>query len=350
MKILFFTTGLGKGGTETQLYNLLKELKKDKKYQIKLISMVGGSQEDAFRKLNILVEVSSAKTPFGHILFYMSQVKQFRPNIVHTCLFHANIISKFSCFLQKKKYKLICSYRGLIKTYPIINFLEKWNKNKPDLLLANSQQALDQLTFYKRKPKTQVINNGFVPKAVTKTNIAAIQKQYGQNIVLTVARLHQDKDFDTNIAVAKAIHKKHPDAVFLYAGDGPLQTEIQSKTKTLPFIKVLGRREDVADLYNAAKVFFMPTLSESQSNSLIEAMFYKVPIVTTDIPENRIVPHAAFCKKRNQQQMIQAIDTLLKKQNKVHSSNNYKHAKEIFSLQAMIQAYKKTYEDLYVRN
>ena len=65
-------------------------------------------------------------------------------------------------------------------------------------------------------------------------------------------------------------------------------------------------------MINISKVFFLPTKNEGQSNSLIEAMHGKLPIVTTNIFANTmLVPHAEYCEIGNHKMMAKKIIHIL---------------------------------------
>ena len=58
----------------------------------------------------------------------------------------------------------------------------------------------------------------------------------------------------------------------------------------------------------------MPTLFEGMSNALLEAMASKCAIITTDIPENRMmIDNATFIPTKNSQALTIAINQLISK-------------------------------------
>jgi glycosyltransferase involved in cell wall biosynthesis len=64
-----------------------------------------------------------------------------------------------------------------------------------------------------------------------------------------------------------------PDALAVLVGDGPDRAAVEGAAiGSFGRISVLGSRDDTADLYAAADVFFLPSTSEGLSNSLLEAM------------------------------------------------------------------------------
>jgi glycosyltransferase involved in cell wall biosynthesis len=79
-----------------------------------------------------------------------------------------------------------------------------------------------------------------------------------------------------------------PDAVLLIAGrDGPETPALHARVTALGLddhVRVLGLRDDVADLLCAADLFVFPSLWEGLGGSVLEAMALGVPVVAFDVP------------------------------------------------------------------
>jgi glycosyltransferase involved in cell wall biosynthesis len=98
----------------------------------------------------------------------------------------------------------------------------------------------------------------------------------GRPLVLAVGRLHPQKGYDTLIDALPLIG----DAVVAVAGDGPLRAELEARA---PQVCWLGRRSDVADLYEAADVVVLPSVWEARSLTAQEAMRAGRPLVAADV-------------------------------------------------------------------
>lgn len=355
IRILFFITGLGKGGAEKQLFNLMSGLINKKNLEIKLISIFGGDYEKDFKKLGISVNVFFKNKNFNlfkSIFLFKKYVKDFKPDIVHSFLFHSNIISKFSLFFMKKNFKLICSYRSLIKKYPLITFLEYLNQWKTDLLICNSKRALMDLKIYNFfKVKKKIVYNGFEIKKINTKKAKEFKKKYkGKKIILTVGRFSLEKDYFTNIRTCFELSLLRDDFLFIYVGGNDYKKYLKfaKKLKILDKIVFLGKRDDVLELMSISKVFFLPTLYESQCNALMEAMYSKLPIVTTDLKENReLVKFAKFCKVKDYKCMAKKINEILNGSfNNNYLEKNYNYLINNFSKEKMVEKYYKIYEVL----
>jgi len=133
IKILYLITSLDKGGAETQLFRLVSNLKKKKDIELKVVSIKGGYFEEKLKEEGIDVEIISNNLSYFKLPQYISKlkkiIKEFKPNIVHSFLFHTNILMKISLFFMKKDFKLITSYRADIRDFKLLYFLEKVNNN-----------------------------------------------------------------------------------------------------------------------------------------------------------------------------------------------------------------------------
>src|SRR5215207_9032898 len=103
-------------------------------------------------------------------------------------------------------------------------------------------------------------------------------------LVLTVGRLAPQKDYPTLLSVAAEVAATNPDVVFAVVGDGPLRDNLQARidAEKLP-VRLLGHRNDVADLLGAADVFLLTSHWEARALVLQEALQVGVPVVATAV-------------------------------------------------------------------
>ncbi|GAA3100768.1 glycosyltransferase family 4 protein [Streptosporangium carneum] len=110
----------------------------------------------------------------------------------------------------------------------------------------------------------------------------------GGPVLLTVARLAQQKGLETLLDVAAALRPGAGDpsrrAVFLIAGEGPLRGSLQERVdrENLP-VRLLGNRDDVADLLGIARALVVPSRWEGQPLTVQEALRAGTPVVATAV-------------------------------------------------------------------
>jgi glycosyltransferase involved in cell wall biosynthesis len=88
------------------------------------------------------------------------------------------------------------------------------------------------------------------------------------------------------VEVARRVLARRQDVVFLVAGDGPLVGSMRSAVHRYGIaeqFRLLGLREDVADLMAIMDVFVLSSRWEGFPRVLVEAAAMSVPIVATDV-------------------------------------------------------------------
>ncbi|MGW4641957.1 glycosyltransferase family 4 protein [Sphaerisporangium sp. NPDC004334] len=103
-------------------------------------------------------------------------------------------------------------------------------------------------------------------------------------ILLTIARLAQQKGLETLLDAARGPYTEGAVPLFVVAGDGPLSGVLRSRVEAegLPVL-LLGDRADVADLLQAADALVSPSRWEGQPLNVQEALRAAKPIVATAV-------------------------------------------------------------------
>ena len=103
-------------------------------------------------------------------------------------------------------------------------------------------------------------------------------------ILLSVGELIVRKNHETSIQAIADM-----DAYYLIAGEGDLRQHLQSSIDRLASsdkIKLLGYRDDVADLYKVADIFVFSSYQEGLPVAVMEAMASGLPCVASKIRGN----------------------------------------------------------------
>lgn len=141
------------------------------------------------------------------------------------------------------------------------------------------------------RAKLGVIHNGIEWDAAAETPAQARQRlglPGDAFLYVAIGRLKPQKNYGFLIEAFAAVS----DGLLVIAGDGPLRSELEAHAKVLGvtdriiFLGALDRR-GVRLLLRAADIFVQPSLFEGQSNAVLEAMHSSLPVVVSDIPEQR---------------------------------------------------------------
>jgi len=114
-------------------------------------------------------------------------------------------------------------------------------------------------------------------------------------VVTLVSRILRDKGVMEFINAATQLRARLPEVVFQIVGEPDLgnpsaipQSEIDS-WESLPNVKYLGHRSDIADILKDSHIVCLPSYREGLPKSLLEALSSGRPIITTDVPGCREV-------------------------------------------------------------
>ncbi|MBS8121530.1 glycosyltransferase [Candidatus Vampirococcus lugosii] len=342
-KLLFVITGFKKGGAERQMLNLLNGIKND--FEIQVVGFFDGYYKKEIENLGIKVHLIKLKSNLGifKAVYKVNKItKNFKPDTIQSMLPHANIVCKLVNAINFNKYTIFTGIRNS-REPKLLEILEKITDRSSNKIITNSitnKNALIKRGF--EDNKIQVIYNGInfqEPKE---------KYHYDKKTILTVGKFYPQKDYETNVLVVEKLSQKRGDFQFLYAGVGPEKEKIANlvKEKNLDnFIKFLGVRDDIPELMNSADLFFLPTKFEGQANVILEAMYYNLPILTTDIPENTEVCEALFGEVGDINFFAEKINEFL--DNKIDFKEKIiinKESIQNFTVDKMVNEYLKFYK------
>ncbi|MFW6275211.1 MAG: glycosyltransferase family 4 protein, partial [bacterium] len=105
-------------------------------------------------------------------------------------------------------------------------------------------------------------------------------------IILSTGRLAHQKGFSYLIDASKQIIKENPNVFFFLAGHGKLRDELQRRIERHGIEKnffLLGFIENIHSMLKGADIFVFSSLYEGMPNSVLEAMAYGLPVVSTHV-------------------------------------------------------------------
>lgn len=154
--------------------------------------------------------------------------------------------------------------------------------NQEDYALAQKKMKAKRVEYV---PGVGIDLTKFGQAAVDKS---AKRKELGipedATLLLSVGELNENKNHET---VIRAI--KDMDVYYVIAGKGDLQEHLQSIIDGFGMterVKLLGFRRDVAELYQAADIYVLPSIREGLNVSIMEAMASGLPVVCGQIRGN----------------------------------------------------------------
>ncbi|MHC5173199.1 MAG: glycosyltransferase family 4 protein [Planctomycetota bacterium] len=175
--------------------------------------------------------------------------------------------------------------------YAFYRWMLKCLKKRASLFIAVSNAAAKQLTSNANiKPeRIKVVYNAvdlekFVPKPELRQSIRNELNIAPEDIVIGfVGRLSHVKGPDILLEAFKLLIKKNPNYVLVLLGQGDMEKKLLLKAEKAGItnrVKLLGFRNNVANIMNAFNIGCIPSRQEAFGISAIEMMAMKTPLVS----------------------------------------------------------------------
>ncbi|WP_336707509.1 MULTISPECIES: glycosyltransferase [unclassified Cedecea] len=290
-KIMLVITGLGIGGAEKQV-SLLADKYLEKNNEVEIVSLTGPVEVTPRTGINI-INLGMNKSPLGFIaaVFRLAKIiKDFAPDIVHSHMFHANIMARITRLFCRNKFKLVCTAHsknegGKIRmlTYRMTDFL-------CDVTTNVSKEALDE--FIKKKAfsalKSIAVYNGVNTDEFKFDNNAHehLRDQLSiltdEKLILAVGRLTDAKDYPNLLHAFKILPVNYK---LVIIGDGELRVDIERIIHELDVasrVSLLGSLNDVSQYYSACDIFVSSSKWEGFGLVAAEAMSSECLVVGTN--------------------------------------------------------------------
>jgi glycosyltransferase involved in cell wall biosynthesis len=165
----------------------------------------------------------------------------------------------------------------------------RWVNRQLGSVIAVSTAARDEMIKRVNYPASRIIHvpNGIEPPLMPGPDkVAAIRGELrvppGAPLVVTVARLAEEKGIETWIDAVARIRDVRPDTRFVIVGQGPREQAIVARIADRNVGNVLtmaGFRSDATDWIAAGDLFVLPSPAEPFGLVLLEAMSLGRPVV-----------------------------------------------------------------------
>ena len=233
-------------------------------------------------------------TAFFRLLILFLRLK---PDVVHTHLFDDSLPGLLAARLAGVKARLITKldsgFHHLFR--PRYVALDRFNNANATRLVAVSNENKRFAVEVERCPpdKVALIHQGVPAAEVTtrspelRTRLMERYELQDKKVILTVGRFSEIKGYRHIVPAAKIVSDRHPDARFLWVGDGD-RSELEGMILSAGLEKVIIisdwiNREELNNLYSLADVYLHAAIIEPFGFVIAEAMLNGVPVVSTRV-------------------------------------------------------------------
>jgi glycosyltransferase involved in cell wall biosynthesis len=314
IKVAICITGLEVGGAETFLAELLRLRPDDTEFRV--YSLIdGGLVADRIQAMGIEVvqlHMRAGRPSFGGLFRLVSELRRYRPDIVHTWMYHSDLLGGIAARLAGVRHIIwhlhnsdLSPQRVRFMTRLVVRanaLLSHW---VPEVIVSCSEAAVRvhrSLGYSARR--FLVVPNGvdterFAPFAESRESVF---KEFGFSsdlpLIGLVARVDPQKNHRGFFEAVRVFFESGEDAQFLLVGRGVTEDHWKlpgwrDATGRPERVVLAGPRADVPRLMAALDVATSSSLGEAFPLVLIEAMACGVPCVATDVGDSALIVDGA---------------------------------------------------------
>jgi sugar transferase (PEP-CTERM/EpsH1 system associated) len=368
IRILHVVDGLGKGGLENGLVNLITRLDSHRfEHIVCAMRRLGPNAERveaAGARVVCLAGQTGVRFQIGTLI---RKIREVRPDLVH---------SRNWAGIEAVLAGKWMGVRGVVHSEHGLEAdtakSEPWRRNcfrrlafeAADRVLSVSNQLRDlhaRRTGFPAR-RIAVIHNGvdsdrFRPdpslRASVRAELGIAENQY---CIGCVGNLTPVKDYPTVLKAAGRLDKVYKDWRMLVIGEGAERRHLEEFVHAHPEwrdrVTFLGLSHRVPELLAAMDVYVLSSLIEGISNSLLEAMASGLPAVATSVggnPEVVVNGESGLLFPAGDFNQLAEHLLLLRQQPELRarlSQQGRRRVREEFSIDSMVRSYQEMYEGL----
>ena len=363
-KIIFICPDINSGGAENIIFNLAKAISKN---DILLISLTDiGYYGSILRKEGYKIYSLNMKKNifvFFKIFYLLILIIRFKPRIIQTWLYHANLVGGIAAKLLgvKKIYWTVhhdFEYRNLymmleMRILVLLSYLI------PDKIIYGSNPVKNNHVSngYFRE-KSIVINNGvstskFRPVPELRDSIRKDLNITKKCLLLgNIARYIPLKDHETLLKSLKILKSKGLNFKCLLIGQGLSNENREFKIRIKKYgledkVILYGKTYEINNILNAFDINILTSKKECSPISLIESMSTGIPCISTNVGDAiELIGDSGWVVNTSDYKSIAKLimDINLDKNIlKIKSNIARKRVEKNYPIEKMINKYKKLY-------
>jgi glycosyltransferase involved in cell wall biosynthesis len=303
-------TGLGMGGAELALSQLMQKVDK-KKYTLQVVSLLGPTPLSQ-GLVEAGIEVTCLGMKPGRLSLWglytlWKVIKEFQPSLLQTWLYHADLMGLIAGKLAgvpRILWNLRCAEMNMSQYSRLsraVLWLNKCLSSWADGIVCNSEagKRVHQALGYKNSC-WRVIPNGvdgekFSPLGPLQTSGRSTWAIPQDKLLIgIVGRLDPMKDYPTFFGAAHLVSTHLPSVHFMVVGTGmtPATPQVQSWISQFHLegrITCLGEQKNMPPLLGLLDIFCSSSQGEGFPNVVAEAMACAIPCVVTDVGDSGVL-------------------------------------------------------------
>jgi glycosyltransferase involved in cell wall biosynthesis len=286
--------GLGPGGAEHLLVDLARHADRERfRYRCVYLMPSKDHLVPALREEDVEVSCLGMRNDADPrwVLRLRGVVARSRPAVVHAHLPYAAIGSRLAVrSLGKRRPRMISTEHNTAGRYRAsTRWADRATLPLDDRTIAVSRSVAGSFPLRRR---IDVIPNGVDVEHLRSSALDrnAARRALGLPpdgpVVGTIGGITAKKGHGALLEAARSVVAKNPDATFVWIGlpiEGPALERRIAEASLNDRVRLVGYRENAAELLRAFDVFCLPSLHEGLPLSVLEALAVGVPVVATSV-------------------------------------------------------------------
>ena len=284
------------------------------------------------QNLNVISINNFGRRSLFNIYKLFKIIKKLNPHIIHT---HGSKTTQIIKIIKSRlNAKYACTIHGIKSKTNIYE--------NADIIIGVSDKTIKSI-----KNKALVINNWWNPLY----NEVSIPKNDQPKFAIAIGRLEKVKGFDQLIKSWEGVESK-----LLIIGSGTEKNSLNQLIEDLKLghkIQIIDQvpSNDLVKYYAQASVLIVSSLREGGPRVALEALYMKVPVISTDVGHmNKILPKEFLAEPNNQTALKELIVKYVNKMYLFDQSSIFEYVSEEFSLESQSKKILKAYKEALSRS
>lgn len=290
-RLLLLIPHLGGGGAERVMELLARGLNPEK-YELHLGLVTQAEIDARLFPARVCVHCLGAARVRGGVLSLQRLVRQIKPDLILSGMFHLNFLVLLLRPLFPRKTRILVRQNGTISSalvfakHPLrTRMFYKLLYRNANKVICQTRSMAEDLSAELGLCETRIIvlpNPVDVEEIRQFTAVNPTPKVRSGPQLLAVGRLSREKGFDLLLQALASIRGLFPDARLLIAGAGPEEATLKAECHALGLDSSVNFAGQIArpwTLFPDAALFVLSSRHEGMPNALLEAAAGGLPIV-----------------------------------------------------------------------
>ena len=242
----------------------------------------------------------------------------------------------------------------------IFKTAEKYLSKYTNVLLTMSSEDFQAIADWKVKYKYKINGIGFDN---TKYDLTPFDKtkfkqefniEEGNKVIVTVAEFIKRKNYPAMIKSFAIVKRQFPNVKYIVCGTGKLENKIKSLVRKLDLedsVIFAGYRKDINKIMQISDLMLLLSKQEGLTMAIMEAMYYSLPVVTSNVRGNRDLIDDSLGGKlvnyKNIDEVTSSVLEILDNEDLKQKMGEYNHIKvKKYEIDVVREQLKRVYEEV----